>query len=80
MNAEDISQPKSVEKEKPCSFEVTGGSWTTTTPSGLRVASVAGKEIEAQPILTYHATDPLNGTVSLFISILITLKLGMHDI
>lgn len=65
MNAgDDMTQPKTVEKEKPYSFEVTGGTWTTTTPSGLRVASVAGKEIEAQPILTYHATDPFNETVS----------------
>lgn len=64
VNADDIPRQKSVDKEKPCSFEITGGSWTTTTPSGLRVASVAGKEIHVQPILTYHATDPLNGTVS----------------
>lgn len=44
--------------------EITGGSWTTTTPSGLRVSSVAGKEVEVDPILAFHATDPFNGTVS----------------
>ncbi|XP_056585787.1 sperm-associated antigen 17 isoform X4 [Triplophysa dalaica] len=60
---DDMTQSKTVEKEKPYSFEVTGGTWTTTTPSGLRVASVAGKEIVAQPLLTYHATDPFNETV-----------------
>ncbi len=52
-------------------LEINGGSWTTTTPSGFRVASVAGKEVKVQPILAYHATDPFSGTVSVlwFISL-----------
>lgn len=64
VNIED-EQQTSIENEKTkIDVEITGGSWTTTTPSGLRVASVAGKEVEAQPILAYHATDPFSGTVS----------------
>jgi len=63
-NIED-EQHISIENEKPKnSFEITGGSWTTTTPSGLRVATVAGKEVQVQPILAYHVTDPFSGTVS----------------
>ncbi|XP_077080311.1 sperm-associated antigen 17 [Siphateles boraxobius] len=63
VNIED-KQHISIENEKPKnSVEITGGSWTTTTPSGLRVASVAGKEVQVQPILAYHATDPFSGTV-----------------
>ncbi|KTG41223.1 hypothetical protein cypCar_00001808 [Cyprinus carpio] len=59
----EVEQQKSIENEKPKYYlEVNGGSWTTTTPSGFRVASVAGKEVEVQPILAYHATDPFSGT------------------
>ncbi|XP_039520361.1 sperm-associated antigen 17 [Pimephales promelas] len=62
-NIED-EQHISIENEKPKnSVEITGGSWTTTTPSGLRVATVAGKEVQVQPILAYHVTDPFSGTV-----------------
>ncbi|KAL7884467.1 hypothetical protein AOLI_G00072370 [Acnodon oligacanthus] len=43
--------------------EVTGGSWTTTTPSGFRVASVGGRRVEVQPIRTFHATDPFSQSV-----------------
>ncbi|XP_067270329.1 sperm-associated antigen 17 isoform X2 [Pseudorasbora parva] len=63
VNIED-EQQISIENEKPKNYlEITGGSWTTTTPSGLRVASVGGREVEEQPILAYHATDPFSGTV-----------------
>ncbi|XP_026067184.1 sperm-associated antigen 17 isoform X2 [Carassius auratus] len=59
----EVEQQKSIENENPKYYlEVNGGSWTTTTPSGFRVASVAGKEVEVQPILAYHATDPFSGT------------------
>ncbi|XP_042617756.1 sperm-associated antigen 17-like isoform X2 [Cyprinus carpio] len=59
----EVEQQKSIENEKPKYYlEVNGGSWTTTTSSGFRVASVAGKEVEVQPILAYHATDPFSGT------------------
>ncbi|XP_055023578.2 sperm-associated antigen 17 [Misgurnus anguillicaudatus] len=57
-----LTQTNLVEKEKP-TCKVTGGSWTTTTPSGFRIASVAGKQISVQPLLAYHATDPFNETV-----------------
>ncbi|KAL6459422.1 hypothetical protein MHYP_G00328940 [Metynnis hypsauchen] len=43
--------------------EVTGVSWTTTTPSGFRVASVGGRRVEVQPIRTFHATDPFSQSV-----------------
>ncbi|XP_072537294.1 sperm-associated antigen 17 [Salminus brasiliensis] len=43
--------------------EVTGGSWTTTTPSGFRVASIRGRRVDVQPILTFHATDPFSQSV-----------------
>ncbi|XP_016389993.1 sperm-associated antigen 17 [Sinocyclocheilus rhinocerous] len=62
VNTED-EQQKSTENERTkYYFEINGGSWTTTTPSGSRVASVAGKEVKVQPILAYHATDPFSGT------------------
>ncbi|XP_058641173.1 sperm-associated antigen 17 isoform X2 [Onychostoma macrolepis] len=62
VNTED-EQQKSTENEKTKYYlEINGGSWTTTTPSGFRVASVAGKEVKVQPILAYHATDPFSGT------------------
>ncbi|KAI2661870.1 Sperm-associated antigen 17 [Labeo rohita] len=62
VNTEDERQ-KSVENDKPKYYlEINGGSWTTTTPSGFRVASVAGKKVAVQPILAYHATDPFSGT------------------
>ncbi|XP_043103168.1 LOW QUALITY PROTEIN: sperm-associated antigen 17 [Puntigrus tetrazona] len=62
VNTED-EQQKSTENEKPKYYlEINGGSWTTTTPSGFRVASVAGKEVKVQPVLAYHATDPFSGT------------------
>lgn len=64
VNTED-EQQKSTENEKTkCYPEINGGSWTTTTPFGFRVASVARKEVKVQPILAYHATDPFSGTVS----------------
>ncbi len=67
VNTEDEQK----NEKTPYYFEITGGSWTTTTPSGFRVASVAGKEVKVQPILAYHATDPFSGTVSVlwFISL-----------
>ncbi|KAG9270155.1 sperm-associated antigen 17 [Astyanax mexicanus] len=43
--------------------EVTGGSWTTTTPSGFRVMTVRGKRVEAPPVQTFHATDPFSKSV-----------------
>ncbi|KTF82479.1 hypothetical protein cypCar_00015031 [Cyprinus carpio] len=62
VNTED-EQQKSTENEKTkCYPEINGGSWTTTTPSGFRVASVTRKEVKVQPILAYHATDPFSGT------------------
>ncbi|XP_056319183.1 sperm-associated antigen 17 [Danio aesculapii] len=63
VNTEE-EQQKPVENEIPNYYlEVSGGSWTTTIPSGLRVASKAGKKVEVPPILAYQATDPFSGTV-----------------
>nr|XP_009302096.1 sperm-associated antigen 17 isoform X2 [Danio rerio] len=63
VNAEE-EQQKPVENEKPNYYlEVSGGSWMTTIPSGLRVASKAGKKVEVPPIQAYQATDPFSGTV-----------------
>ncbi|KAI4897172.1 hypothetical protein NFI96_015223, partial [Prochilodus magdalenae] len=53
-------------KDRPegnSALEVTGGSWTTTTPSGFRVASVKGRQVEVQPIRTFHSTDPFSQSV-----------------
>lgn len=44
--------------------KVMGGSWTTTTPSGFRVASLGGKLVQVQPLQAFHATDPFSQSVS----------------
>ncbi|XP_051950520.1 sperm-associated antigen 17 isoform X1 [Xyrauchen texanus] len=62
VNVEVHPEPTVNEKENWC-LEVTGGSWTTTTPSGHRIATVGKEEVDVQPILSYHATDPFSGTV-----------------
>ncbi|XP_063999999.1 sperm-associated antigen 17 [Pogoniulus pusillus] len=38
------------------------GTWITTTPSGFQVGTVGAKRMDLQPLLTYQATDPADGT------------------
>ncbi|KAK2516801.1 Spag17 [Columba guinea] len=39
------------------------GTWITTTPSGIRVGTEGAKQMDLEPLLIYHATDPADGTV-----------------
>ncbi|XP_062855512.1 sperm-associated antigen 17 isoform X2 [Trichomycterus rosablanca] len=37
---------------------VSGGSWCTTAPSGTRIRTIGGIQVEEKPVLTYCSTDP----------------------
>lgn len=43
------------------------GTWITTTPSGIRVGTEGAKQMDLEPLLIYHATDPADGTVLIFL-------------
>ncbi|XP_036435675.1 sperm-associated antigen 17 [Colossoma macropomum] len=62
VGGEEVLAPPLTE-EGSRALEVTGGSWTTTTPSGFRVASVGGRRVEVQPIRTFHSTDPFSQSI-----------------
>lgn len=53
-----------LKEELKATAQVSEGSWTTTTPSGLRVATIGDRTVDASPILAYRATDPISETVS----------------
>ncbi|XP_035377914.1 sperm-associated antigen 17 isoform X2 [Electrophorus electricus] len=57
----DLMEPLKEEHRRP--LVVAGGSWTTTTPSGFRVASTGGGRREVSPVRTYRATDPFSQSV-----------------
>lgn len=42
------------------------GTWITTTPSGIQVGTKGVNRMDLKPLLTYQATDPVNGMVLLF--------------
>lgn len=42
------------------------GTWITTTPSGIQVGTKGANRMDLKPLLTYQATDPVNGMVLLF--------------
>ncbi|XP_048675681.2 sperm-associated antigen 17 isoform X6 [Caretta caretta] len=39
------------------------GTWITTTPSGIQVGTKGANRMDLKPLLTYQATDPVNGMV-----------------
>ncbi|XP_053360671.1 sperm-associated antigen 17 [Clarias gariepinus] len=43
--------------------KVTGGSWCTTTPSGVRIRTIRGEPVEENPVLTFYSTDPQTHSV-----------------
>ncbi|XP_066563697.1 sperm-associated antigen 17 [Amia ocellicauda] len=49
--------------EVECIPEAQVGTWVTTTPSGLRVATKGEKKVDTKHALVYKATDPINGSV-----------------
>ncbi|XP_064412779.1 sperm-associated antigen 17 [Latimeria chalumnae] len=42
---------------------VQAGTWITTTPSGLRVATRGDEKLDVNGVLAYKAVDPVSGTV-----------------
>ncbi|XP_065489658.1 sperm-associated antigen 17 isoform X2 [Caloenas nicobarica] len=49
------------DSEQPKENQV--GTWITTTPSSIRVGTEGAKQMDLEPLLIYHATDPADGTV-----------------
>uniref|UniRef100_A0A8D0GJV2 Sperm associated antigen 17 n=1 Tax=Sphenodon punctatus TaxID=8508 RepID=A0A8D0GJV2_SPHPU len=47
------------------SADIQPGTWITTTPLGIQVGTKGTERMELKPLLTYQATDPVNGTVML---------------
>ncbi|MEE6515995.1 hypothetical protein FKM82_025180 [Ascaphus truei] len=43
--------------------EVQPGTWITTTPSGQQIGTRGAERLALNPILSFKATDPVNGTV-----------------
>ncbi|MCJ8734573.1 hypothetical protein PDJAM_G00236940 [Pangasius djambal] len=43
--------------------EMTGGSWCTTTPSGVKIRTIRGERVEEKPVLTFYSTDPQTHSV-----------------
>lgn len=43
------------------------GTWITTAPSGIQVGTKGAKRMDLKPLLIYQATNPADGTVSLFL-------------
>ncbi|XP_075760956.1 sperm-associated antigen 17 isoform X3 [Pelodiscus sinensis] len=39
------------------------GTWITTTPSGIQVGTKGADRMDLKPLLTYQATDPVNGMI-----------------
>ncbi|XP_021252658.1 sperm-associated antigen 17 isoform X3 [Numida meleagris] len=40
-----------------------GGTWITTTPLGIQVGTIGGRQMDLEPLLFYQATDPADGMV-----------------
>ncbi|KAM4689907.1 sperm-associated antigen 17-like, partial [Rhinophrynus dorsalis] len=43
--------------------EVKPGTWITTTPSGEQIGTRGSQRLELKPLMSFKATDPVNGTV-----------------
>ncbi|XP_021572130.1 sperm-associated antigen 17 [Carlito syrichta] len=53
--------PEIVQTATP--VEVHIGTWFTTTPAGKRIGTKGLERIDLAPVLSFQATDPVNGTV-----------------
>ncbi|KAF4072737.1 hypothetical protein AMELA_G00266190 [Ameiurus melas] len=40
-----------------------GGSWCTTTQSGVRIRTIRGERVDENPVLTFYSTDPQTHSV-----------------
>ncbi|XP_060788643.1 sperm-associated antigen 17 [Neoarius graeffei] len=49
--------------EPTSEVEMTGGSWCTTTPSGVRIRTIRGIQVEEKPVLSFYRTDPQTHSV-----------------
>ncbi|XP_053561104.1 sperm-associated antigen 17 [Bombina bombina] len=47
----------------PISPEIKPGTWITTTPSGQQIGTRGAQRLELKPLLSFKATDPVDGTV-----------------
>ncbi|XP_046726191.1 sperm-associated antigen 17-like [Silurus meridionalis] len=56
VGAEEVEPISKVELKQQ--VEMTGGSWCTTTPSGVRIRTIRGERVEENPVLTFYSTDP----------------------
>ncbi|XP_058246631.1 sperm-associated antigen 17 isoform X2 [Hemibagrus wyckioides] len=43
--------------------ELAGASWCTTTPSGVRIRTIRGEQVEEKPVLNFYSTDPQTHSV-----------------
>ncbi|XP_034266923.1 sperm-associated antigen 17 isoform X2 [Pantherophis guttatus] len=45
------------------STDAFAGTWITTTPLGIQIGTKGIEKLDLKPLLSYQATDPVNGTV-----------------
>ncbi|XP_013930483.1 PREDICTED: sperm-associated antigen 17-like isoform X2 [Thamnophis sirtalis] len=58
---ETIAQEQMPEPEQ--STDAFAGTWITTTPLGIQIGTKGTEKLDLKPLLSYQATDPVNGTV-----------------
>lgn len=58
---ETIAQDHLPEPEP--STDAFAGTWITTTPLGIQIGTKGTEKLDLKPLLSYQATDPVNGTV-----------------
>ncbi|KAM3844958.1 sperm-associated antigen 17 [Vipera latastei] len=59
---ETIAQEHLPEPEQS-STDAFAGTWITTTPLGIQIGTKGSEKLDLKPLLSYQATDPVNGTV-----------------
>ncbi|XP_069491855.1 sperm-associated antigen 17 isoform X1 [Ambystoma mexicanum] len=61
----EVSEPPVPVEQPPVPVvsEIQPGTWITTIPSGLKVATRGDEKLDLPPVLLFKATDPVNGTV-----------------
>ncbi|KAG8130183.1 hypothetical protein E2320_016840 [Naja naja] len=47
------------------STDAFAGTWITTTPLGIQIGTKGTEKLDLKPLLSYQATDPVNGTIML---------------
>ncbi|XP_070598085.1 sperm-associated antigen 17 isoform X4 [Erythrolamprus reginae] len=58
---ETIAEEHLTEPEQ--STHAFAGTWITTTPLGIQIGTRGTEKLDLKPLLSYQATDPVNGTV-----------------